>query len=205
MAVTPRFAASAAAADDLVEAAAGARQEPIVPVGQAAAGAAEREQIVAEFSEFYRAEFRGLMAFLIMQGLDSSGAADVVQEAMVGAFRNWKAIEHPRAWVRTVAVRLWRRQATTNHVQPVAQVPEPHQSEDSHQVEAEAGQRHDLVRLLGRLPARQREVIALNFDGYNPTEIAEMLQLDVATVRSNLRHARQRLQQALREQESSGQ
>jgi len=43
------------------------------------------------------------------------------------------------------------------------------------------------------LPELQRTAMALTFDGHTPTEIAQLLHQNAATVRSNLRHARMRL------------
>ncbi len=50
------------------------------------------------------------------------------------------------------------------------------------------------MRLMTRfLPAPQREVFALHMDGWQTEEIAEITEQKTATVRSNLRHARQKL------------
>ncbi|MEU7175244.1 sigma factor-like helix-turn-helix DNA-binding protein [Micromonospora tulbaghiae] len=54
-----------------------------------------------------------------------------------------------------------------------------------------------VVALLQQLPREQRRVMALKLDGFEAPEIADMIGKPVETVRSNIRHARGRLAQAL--------
>lgn len=56
--------------------------------------------------------------------------------------------------------------------------------------------RHVFLRLLGDLPEQQRTIIAWTYDGYRPTEIAGLLGMNPATVRSLLRDARTKLKRA---------
>src|SRR5215468_10413841 len=49
----------------------------------------------AEFEAFYRAELGRVVAFLLYHGAPLAEAADVAQDAMVQAFRNWHRIENP--------------------------------------------------------------------------------------------------------------
>lgn len=55
---------------------------------------------------------------------------------------------------------------------------------------AEIEARHTFIALVRSLPARQAQVMAWTYDGYQPTEIAALLGLEPATVRSALRAAR---------------
>jgi RNA polymerase sigma factor (sigma-70 family) len=73
---------------------------------------------------------------------------------------------------------------------PVAQVPEP-TSVLPRPSEAEAWlQRQEVTQVLQALPPRQRQVLALTIDGWTPAEIADLLGIDSAAVRSNLMKAR---------------
>jgi DNA-directed RNA polymerase specialized sigma24 family protein len=47
-----------------------------------------------------------------------------------------------------------------------------------------------VVEALSQLPPLQRAVFALVYDGYDTADIAAILKLNAATVRSHLRHAR---------------
>jgi len=55
-----------------------------------------------------------------------------------------------------------------------------------------------IVALLRRLPEHQRQVAALFYDGLSQAEITLAVDQPVATVRSNLRHARVRLKEMIR-------
>ncbi|MFF0533586.1 sigma-70 family RNA polymerase sigma factor [Nocardia amikacinitolerans] len=144
------------------------------------------------FRDFYRDFTPKLVAFLIQHGARTVDAADVVQETMLLAWRNWSTIEHPKTWARTVASRKLVRRIASITEDLIA---EPEQSAllgSSHQVDNWVEQ-HDLVRVMAALPPRQRQVMAWTLAGYKPSEIAEQLALDPATVRSNLRQARKTL------------
>lgn len=162
---------------------------------EAAADAAARD---VEFELFYTGELRKLAAFLIVQGARPWQAADVAQEAMIEAYRQWDAIDTPRTWVRTVAQRAWWRQAET------ARREIPHDDlleggallslDESDEIDA----RHAFIQALQLLAPNQRIVMAWTYDGYQPTEIATVLGKPAATVRATLRDARAVLRQAYR-------
>jgi RNA polymerase sigma factor (sigma-70 family) len=144
----------------------------------------------AEFEAFYRAELGRLVAFLLYHGAPLAEAADVAQDAMVQAFGAWSRIENPKAWVRTVAGRTFLRRLTAVKETPAEDVPEPTPPLRSPSPAEEWEQRHEILRLLGSLPARQRQVMAWTFDDFTPTEIAEILGMEPAAVRQNLHRAR---------------
>src|SRR5262249_50643878 len=147
----------------------------------------------AEFEAFYRAELGRLVAFLLYHGASLAEGADVAQDAMAQAFRNWHRIESPRAWVRKVAGRAFVRRLAAVEETPTEDVPEPTPLLQSPSPTEEWEQRHEILRLLRSLPARQRQVMAWTFDGYTPTEIAEILGMEPAAVRQNLHRAPTRL------------
>lgn len=144
-----------------------------------------------EFSAFYRNSTPGLVTFLVWQGAGLADAADIVQETMIDAFRRWPNIREPRAWVRRVASQKYARRITASE-QPVREVDKgPLISADVDVAEWE--QRHDVLRLLAELPARQRQVMAWTLDGYTPADIAQELNLSPDSVRASLRKARSTL------------
>jgi RNA polymerase sigma-70 factor (ECF subfamily) len=146
-----------------------------------------------EFELFYLAEMPKVVAFLMVQGAQAATAADIAQEAMLEAYRQWNAIDIPRAWVRTVAARTWWRTHKAEQAErPSDQLPEPDRllSEDA---ASEIEARHIFLALMRRLPPAQREAMAWTYDGYRPTEIAAVLGKPPGTVRSVLRQAREAL------------
>jgi RNA polymerase sigma-70 factor (ECF subfamily) len=147
----------------------------------------------AAFTAFYCAAFPGLVAFLLYYGAPLADAAEMAQETMTDAFRAWPEIKNPRAWVRTVAGRKLTRRLAAVEETPTESVPEPTPLLPATLDTAEWEQRHEILRLLRLLPSRQRQVMAWTLDGYTPAEIADILGLEPAAVRQNLRRARTQL------------
>ena len=143
-----------------------------------------------EFASFYRKHVSRLVAYLIYQGAPAALAADLAQEAMITAYRRWPEITSPRAYVYKVAGRAFVRRAVDAAELPVGEVPEP-TSVLLRPGDAEAWlQAQQVITVLRALPPRQRQVLALTIDGWSPAEIADMLGIDPAAVRSNLKKAR---------------
>jgi RNA polymerase sigma factor (sigma-70 family) len=143
-----------------------------------------------EFARFYRDHISRLAAYLIYQGAAAHLAADIAQDAMVSAFRRWPEIKSPRPYTWKVAYRAFIRHALNDPERPAGEVPEP-TALLPRPTEAEAWlQERHIIHVLQALPARQRQVLALTIDGWTPAEIAELLALAPAAVRSNLKKAR---------------
>jgi RNA polymerase sigma factor (sigma-70 family) len=143
-----------------------------------------------EFACFYRQHISRLVVYLVYQGAPAAVAAELAQKAMLTALRRWDSITTPRAYVYTVAYRAFLRYALGEAELPVAEVPEPAVLL-SHPGQAEAwSQQQEIIGLLRALPPRQRQVLALTIDGWTPAEIADLLGLDPAAVRSSLLKAR---------------
>jgi RNA polymerase sigma-70 factor (ECF subfamily) len=127
-----------------------------------------------DFDAFFRADFPALVAFLCKAGFEVETARDAAAEAMLHALEAWPNLEDPRAWVRRVAGRLL-------------------DAADDEKLAALVDQHAGLIGLLASLPGRQRMILAWSLDGFTPAQIAQALRIAPATVRSNLRHVRERL------------
>jgi DNA-directed RNA polymerase specialized sigma24 family protein len=145
------------------------------------------------YDDFFLKERVVLTHFVRKLGATWEEANDAAQEAMVAALIRWGAITNPRAWVRIVAERKFVQQKVRHGrgeelaARPgwgMAAVCMP---------SAENQEVQEVLAMIGRLPPSQRRVMAWTYDGYQPGEIAKILGQDAATVRSNLRHARQQL------------
>ncbi|MFI5959779.1 RNA polymerase sigma factor [Cryptosporangium sp. NPDC051539] len=146
---------------------------------------------VGEFAAFYRAETPRLIRFLLWHGARLADAADLAQDAMVAAHRNWDRLDNPAAWIRTVAFRARLRKLQSRE-QPTAEperaaVIRPDADLDAWEIS------QDILQALRRLPVRQRQVLAWSLDGFTPTEIAGELGTTPAAVRSSLYKARHTL------------
>jgi RNA polymerase sigma-70 factor (ECF subfamily) len=147
------------------------------------------------FDEFFRSEYPLLIGFLQKIGFEREQAKDAAAEAMTGAYESWARIDRPRAWVRKVACRIASEQARRAREGPLKAVAGGWASATHYEVDVvELNEEQDLLlRLLRQLPRQQRLVMAWHLDGFDSNEISELLGRPPATVRSTLRHARDRL------------
>ena len=108
------------------------------------------------------------MAFLRLHGAPLQDAADCVQDTMEKAYGRWSTIRHPYSWCRTTVTHEWarrlgrREQADGDPEASGAPLIRP-----DFDVE-EFEQRHDFLALIGRLPVRQRQIMALIYDRGHP-------------------------------------
>lgn len=153
---------------------------------------------VDRVQEVYATSYRRLVGQLTGVTGDPVEAEDVVMEAFVRAVgsRSFLAADNPEAWLRTVAVNVsrtrWRRSRFFRDV--------------SHRLVAEEAyadlpeDRLVLLAALRRLPAPQREAIALHHLADLPVhEVAEAVGAPVGTVKARLARGRTALAALLAE------
>ena len=146
------------------------------------------------FSEAYPALFlRAYQASFKLCG-DREVAEELAQEAMIRAYTRWSHLDERReGWVVTTTVRLtidqWRRSSKRRS---------PAALPGAEEIDAEAAQRVDLLRLLADLPRRQREVAVLRYLEDRPErEVAELLGCSVGSVKRHASRATATLRAAL--------
>lgn len=147
-----------------------------------------------DFAPFYDREIRDVVGLSYVLSGSRSGAEDLAQDAFVAAYRHWDRIsgyENPGAWVRRVAVNRSISAGRRRLIEARAlirlgseRVVLPELSVDS----------EDLWSSVRELPSRQAQVIALHYwDRRSTHEIAEILGLSEATIKTHLQRARQTL------------
>jgi RNA polymerase sigma factor (sigma-70 family) len=149
-------------------------------------------------ADFYRAQFRPVVGFLLVIGAPIEEAKDATQEAMIEVARKWQTIDNPKGYVRTCAIRAYvaalnrdrkRDERARRAVSAGDLVTSPDDSYEN---------REWIRSLLAALPPVQRQIAGLVFfDGLEPMEVAQILGGSSATVRSNLRHACENLRREL--------
>lgn len=149
------------------------------------------------FDDFVRAESVPLVKFLAHVGFGWEEAEDAAAEAMLTACQKWSTLRNPRAYVRTAAVHTATNQAIRDRQRTERSIrggwATPEHSDPFAEIDERLDAEPRLLALLKLLPPKQRLVLAWHIDGFSNTEIADILQMPVATVASHLRHARQRL------------
>jgi RNA polymerase sigma-70 factor (ECF subfamily) len=157
-----------------------------------------------DFDAFFAEEFPRVVAFLyrIFYGQAGNGfVEDCAVDALLEAYSRWGKLVNPRAYIRTVAKRKLRdmilrdldgvRRAVTGGWLA------PEVSRDPTRLVEAAIEQQELLK---HLPDRQREVMAWTMDDFTPQEIADELGMSPETVRSTLRHARDKLKQLYKQQ-----
>ena len=167
-----------------------------ISFGDLAEEAAGAETAVADFSACYARELSSLTWFVMSLGADSHRAADVAQSAFAEAFVVWDRIQHPTAWLRRVAGRLYYRHLVTQETS-VEDVPDGQGPLSAASVVELHDEARRVLAALADLPPKQRQVMAWTIDGFTPAEIARELDVDPATVRQSLAKARKNLKQQL--------
>ncbi|MCB1034965.1 MAG: sigma-70 family RNA polymerase sigma factor, partial [Acidobacteria bacterium] len=156
--------------------------------------------LVLEAARGDRGAFRGLveahwtrLVALARSVVGDLEAEDAVQEGFVDAWRKLGRLRDPsafRAWLTRIVLRrcLKRARRIRFHV-PLEEAPE---------VAAEASPPDlDVPALLARLAPRQRAVMHLTLvEELSDSEIAHLLHITAASVRSHRRRARERLRQS---------
>jgi RNA polymerase sigma-70 factor (ECF subfamily) len=155
-----------------------------------------------DFEAFFKTNYRPLVWTLMRMGATTAEAEDVLQETMLLIYGRWSEIKEPLGFARVAAVRALlrtkrRSQDLTSRLAAGGWLPVPW--EEAKLESADGTEVRAVLDLISRLPAKQREVMALTFDGYTANEIAKMLQIKVSTVGVHLHRARQALRDALKE------
>lgn len=153
------------------------------------------------FEEFYVRHFVALKGWAVKRiGARPDEAEEVVQEAMAQACQNWHTIRFPLAWVKKAAntelTKLINRRQQEARLRLTLGLDDP--------VDPMPWRESEQVReALRSLPEAQREVFAFVYDGYEPHEIARLVNKSPETVRTNLREARRRLRAAFASRDRS--
>lgn len=150
----------------------------------------ERQLKDAQFSEFYRAHVKPVMAFLMRHGASTAEAADIAQETMTKAYAGWDSIRDPRPWAYRVAAHAFAARGRARREVPVESVPEPSALLPDPNAATEWEMRHHTLWMLSQLPPRQRQVLAWTLDGFGTGDIAEFLGIAPGAVRAALMKAR---------------
>jgi RNA polymerase sigma factor (sigma-70 family) len=162
-----------------------------------------------DFAEFYRRSRDGCLRSVLISVGDQDTAQELVAEAFARAYASWRTVSRhpaPAAWVVRTAlnahVSWWRRGRRE------VSVPDPGTVADLPAVDGMAGSLVDrqVRAALMRLPARQRQVVALRLLlDLDTSRTAEVLGITPNTVMAHMARALAALREDLmpeREQET---
>ncbi|WP_406447146.1 sigma-70 family RNA polymerase sigma factor [Streptomyces sp. NBC_00876] len=149
-----------------------------------------------DFALFYSEHLAMLTRFVMRLGASPHEAAEAAHVAFVEAFPKWSQITTPRAWLRTVATRVYLRQ-TGLRDQLTDTVPDQPGGECPLTAVVLKDEEQHVYAALGMLPPRQRQVMAWHLDGFSHSEISAELGTTVEAVRQNYARARASLKRSL--------
>lgn len=168
------------------------------------------------FSEFYEVASPSVYRLAYSILLHRQDAEDVVQEAMVYAFRNVGRYDPARGavrtWLYTITVsrcrnarrRKWLPQTALSHLLSLGMEPSAPPGEAPEAAVARMGVRDALEGALANLSPRLREAVALRYgQGLTYREMADILDCPQKTAESRVRLAHESLRVALHEPEGA--
>jgi RNA polymerase sigma factor (sigma-70 family) len=145
-----------------------------------------------DFAEFYRRSADQCLRTVLASVGDQHTAQELVDEAFARACASWRTVSKhpaPAAWVIRTALNVnisrWRRRRREISMADPAEGRHPQAAED-------AGSAVDprIMTALMRLPARQRQVVALRlFLDLDTASTAEALSIAPSTVKAHLARA----------------
>ena len=155
------------------------------------------------FSDLVRATLDRQYAIASLILRDSDRAQDVVQEALVSAWRDLRALRDPdawEAWLHRLTVRACYRLARNERRRNLVElhvVPDPELARPF-DLALSVAERDRMERELDRLPIDQRAVMVLHFYLDLPlTAAATILDIPVGTAKSRLHYGLQTLRRSM--------
>jgi RNA polymerase sigma-70 factor (ECF subfamily) len=148
------------------------------------------------FDDFYRREYRRVVALAYVLSGSRAGAEDLAQEGFLAAHRNWSHVDRPGAWVRRVVANQAvstrrRRQAEARALSRAGARPPAGPA-------LLAGDAAEFWRIVRGLPDRQAQAVALHYlEDWPIAEIALVLDCAEGTVKVHLHKARRALARQL--------
>jgi RNA polymerase sigma-70 factor, ECF subfamily len=157
------------------------------------------------FQKVFRIYAPRIRGYLMRRGVDAATADEIVQETMLIVWRKASLYIHTRGsldgWIFTIARnqridRLRRERPCQPWSDDILQIPssEPAPDDAVHTKDISVRVRSALATL----PLAQREIVRLAYvEGYSHSEIAAQLSLPLGTVKSRMRLAHGKMQDAL--------
>jgi RNA polymerase sigma factor (sigma-70 family) len=149
----------------------------------------------AEYDAFFRIAFPRLVDLLRALGASAEQAQDAAQDALLLILE--EGLEHSLEFAELIGTTYaLRAMANDIRVHRIWHGPAVPREVDGGNPEVRLQHTVDLTEVLAALTPRPRRIIELIYEGYSTEEIARLLRVDPATVRSNLRHARRQFAQS---------
>ena len=154
------------------------------------------------FCSLFDGEFRSVHRFLVRFTGDAELAGELAQEVFVRLYRRGSRPDEPRAWLFTVAMNLARnakskasrrhRLLTVDRSTHVLSDPPPAPGDSL----AAAESKRRVRAALGTMSERDRQMLLLRAEGYSYRQLARALDLNEASVGTQLSRAKSAFKRA---------
>ena len=161
------------------------------------------------FGELYELYYKEMYYYACCVTGSNDLAQDAVSEAVLAAFRqigSLKKAEAFKGWLFKILCASCKRYYTENqHKKAIVYLDSDTHSDEEPAVSEDLDISLDLRRALSMLADDEREIVLLNtVSGYKSHEIAKILGINAATVRSKLRRALKKMKNMLEETTAKG-
>lgn len=149
------------------------------------------------FEDFYRTEYRRVLALATVLTGERCSAEDIVQDAFLTAHQRWNEIDHPAAWMRTVVT----RRATSRYRRIMTEIRKlPTLAQRGEESDFDVAVRLDIWAELRKLPPRQAVALSLTYlEDLPRVEVASIMGCGSETVKTHVERGRKRLAEQLSE------
>ncbi|MBD2892602.1 hypothetical protein amrb99_15120 [Actinomadura sp. RB99] len=154
------------------------------------------------FQRFFQDQYKKVVGMVMLMDGRLDEAEDAASTAFADTFRRWRTITAPKAYVRKAARNAFfkARASDRQFVQILQEAGSSgllmtENTEDP--TFASIGGYQWVDEMIAGLPPTQRQMMRHTVEGLTNKEIAQLLGTNEANVRSNLRHARDRLRQRI--------
>ncbi|AKE42224.1 RNA polymerase ECF-subfamily sigma factor [Corynebacterium kutscheri] len=159
------------------------------------------EQVREEFSDIYRQTYPRIRAYF-RRRVNKELVDDLTAETFARAWRKWHSRKgEPMPWIYGIAHHVVLEAYRANPPQLFDDL--SFMSAYSEDIADEVSTSVDIYRALRRLSETDREILTLHaWEGLEPKELAEVLQVGGTQARVRLHRARKRLAQGVKNSES---
>jgi RNA polymerase sigma-70 factor (sigma-E family) len=168
------------------------------PHSRVGKGDGRRSRMAEEgFREFVQLRYGELLRTAYLLTGSTHAAEDLVQSALLKAYRRWDQVDEPMAYLRRALVNqrtsVWRRIGSRELLTGV--LPERGRADGS----AAHAERDELLAALAKLPVRMRAVLVLRYwEDMSEADTAELMGCSVGSVKSQASRGLARLREVLR-------
>ncbi|PSR23104.1 MAG: hypothetical protein C7B47_16130 [Sulfobacillus thermosulfidooxidans] len=163
---------------------------------------------MSQFTQFVETHYPYIYNFLYRTLGDKMMAEDITQEVFLRAFRHWSRFRHQasdKTWIYRIAINESRRylkrmkrhpMVSLDDDQASAPLPASLSTRNPSSAIQNVENSMDLWTLVRSLPQRQREVVILYYlEDHSTKDVANILNIPLGTVKTELFRARQQLRQ----------